>query len=628
MSSTTQPPKAHVERRSDVRRRSDRARSHAAERALLLAHSLAAANYQNRTEKEGIRQFLNCIQLVLQEPLAVLVLRKDPGQQDDFIVLYHTLLDPLVKTHFETYLFEEFSAYAVEHNLFVPAHQFSDRVFKIHAHYYVALIRLIDFDREINHPSKFEFVLNSHQDAQLREYLSYFSDRSHLLSYFVSDELSQAFDSRAQARYWSEGKIKLRELSTDLHYDFMGEQQYGIDYEIFFQDQFEKIKLLFDDAYEAIRDSSLLKYNDIQPPNIMFALRMFDRTNPRVANSDYPQGIYPYGVRGLIPKKQRQEMTRALETLRRMQRDRQFERLKYDAKARRFYFPKPKQRRTLYDQLTEDDFPANGNACFGGDSEFFWQKILSDEDFEKIFCEIEQGYGDRARALSDMVFCSGVVSVAQNPFTETRGMRMCYEKWMNGERDTDYRRLVYYHYLMSMAAPGAGSVSALITPGRVGGCAWFSMGFCFTDKEPEQDRWLKCYHFYHNVATYFTRSIRISAKRLYLKELKSLFYQLIDIAIPTSYPNLGLEYYVEMINPYCRLLCRVYPFRQILLQHVPEPELTGGKDEFYAVIRGKPLFFRVQLVDNPYFESTTDATYVRMDEVVDSLGGHQFNKVN
>lgn len=619
MTDSSAPQARQAERRQSPRRGNDVLRTEAAERALMLAQSLIGTNYQNRSERDGIRNFIACMQLALQEPMAIVLLRRHP-QSEDYLVLYHTLLDPLGKDHFESYLHTAFTSKVVDDNLLLPAAELGNRVFNIHANYYLMLFRLINYENDINKPPQYHCVNSDSGDIQIEEYLRYFSSNSHILPQFVSDAMTRAFDRRALSPNWRKGKIWRQEQSVKLDYDFFSTSETEFDLDPFFQSHFRKISKIFDESYESIRDSPLLKINQFQPPNIMFSVRMFDRTTARMSKLCKGEaGAYNYGVRGLVPKAQKRDIRAALETLRRIQKDPRFEAYRCDRVEQRFYFPKPALNHLSYEQLTEGDFPLGGNANFGGDSEFFWRLIESDEGFERLCRELESPYGDDARALSDSVFTSGFISVATDPFVKSRAMRLSHKKWIAGDRDLDYRRLVYYHYLLSMAAAGAGSMSALVLPGRVGGSVWFTLGYFFTDQEPYHRRWQNCYHFYHNVATYFIRSIRGSGKRLYLKEMRRLFKRLIGEAIPAFYDGLRVEQYGTLINAYFTLMCRVYPFAKVQVQQLGGAVNHDAEHVLTCEILRRRYQFAVYLSDNPYFESTTGASYLSLAEVMAAL---------
>lgn len=620
MTDTTISRPRQKERRNALRRHDDVLRAEAAERALLLAQSLIGANYQNRSERDGIRNFISCIQLVLQEPMAVVLLRRQSQDAAEYLVVYHTVLDPLVKDHFEEHLHTSFDSYVRKHNLFIPAEKINNKVFNIHTDYFVMMFRLVNFEREQGNPAEYHCLDNDSDDVQISEYLRYFNSSSQVLPHFVSDSMVKEFDKRSSGEYWHKGKIWRREQHVNLDYDFIASANSSIDFGRFYDEQFKKISAIFDESYESIRDSPLLKSNQFQPPNIMFCLRMFDRTTERMSELCKSQdGAYKYGVRGLIPKSQKRDIRAALKTLRQIQQDPSFEQFRCDPVAERFYFPKPTSNNITYQQLSEADFPPSGNAVFGGDSDFFWRMIDSEENFDVVCQEIEHAYGDQARAISDSVFCSGFISVANDPFIRARAMRLTHKKWIQGPRDIDFRRLVYYHYLMSMAAPGGGSMSSLVLPGRVSGSVWFTLGYYFTDQEPQHRRWLNCYHFYHNVATFFIRSIRGSAKRLYLAELKHLLHRIVNEVLPAMYGEIGIEKYLLLINAYFTLMCRVYPFALVELQHSSAALNASARERFDCEILGVNYHLIVVLKDNPYFESTTGATYITAETVASVL---------
>lgn len=608
----------------------------AQERGLLLCNSIAIENYRDRGEKQGVRGFLNRLQLLMQEPMVVAVLSEvtiSPDESEKFAgkhfrVLFHTMLDPLWKEQFEIRLRdEEFQGFTLNDYFYLPFAKAKGKVIKIHNDHHALFFRM-DL-KNIDTNTRLPFILyNEHDNVSLREFLKHFREDSILHNALVSDGLSLEFDKRASDKHWQNGRIILREPDTDLSYDF---GLSGLDPQAascFYSDCHNKISEIFNVCYQKVYKSSLIKLNDLQPPNLMFAVRFFDSTEKRFSGSGARDPLYPYGVRAVIPELQRQDFLHSLNLLGDLQKDHRFRDFWRNKESGVFHFPKPLSRSRKYCDLTSKDFPQGGNHRFMGSDEFFWEMLNSSGGVESIVEEMKLPYSLEARPLSDIVFSGGFVRIAPEPYAASRGVRLNYSACIRGPQSADYRRTVYYHYLMSMAARGGGSVSSLLVPGIVNGTPWFSMGYYFSSGEREHQRWLNCYHFYHSVARSFIRGIRIRLRKLYLDELTRIYASAVRVSLPRDHPHLMLEKYPGMVNPYFRLLCRVYPYDLVQLEFLAKeryPDLLELKEDereqgvHELVLSGQRFYFRVYTQANPYFESFTEAKYHSLSLLIEKL---------
>jgi len=570
------------------------------ERLSLMKHSLLSTNYQNQNTKIGVRRLLNRLLAMIQGHTIIVVLEKRE-QEKDYRVLFHTMHDPLWKSMFEEKL-SEIGIVEGDH-IYLKHSDHQEHLHKIFDDIFLAFINV---DLPINYSPSFEFI----QNAILKDFfVTYFltdfqNDKDLLYALCKSDSIAEKFKRRGEK--WENGRYKihhpdLEHKNLPIQWPSKWERKHKNWPEDFYNEHFEKISTLFDEQYQQIYDSPLLSNNLTTIPNIIFSIRMFSREKERYSGKTESEGHYLYDVRTIIPKTQQEHI------------------------------------RQVFKDMEKSHFK---DKYFNGAHEFFWQEIKngskSDERIEKILEDMQSPYGYGARALSDMIFSGGFVRIATDPFPENGIYRLHKTLWDEAQRlfsgtDTytkeeyekfiDYRRMVYHYYMTAAMTPKGKGTEVFLAPGLVGGSPWCSLAFLINKENDDHQKWIDCFHFYHDIHQLIMHNLRNSLKRHFLKEIAELMSDLTKSLTKKHFGKRQIEDFGYNFNIRAEYLSRIYPFRLIQLIYC-EPNTKGI--EYELELKFNNHFFEIRLSDNPFFTKNTVYNFLNEDEVTVALqNAHQ-----
>lgn len=573
------------------------------ERVSLVRNSLLSSNYQNRWDRVGMRQVINRLFMFIQEPSVLVFLRKNTGSIEDhsYTAVYHTLQDPLWKSHFETFLSEHVGILAGDH-IMVDPKEFSGQFFRLSdsIHILFFYIEIIDYiPRFFYDNERISFA-----ERGIDFLLGSFQSDSRLHDFFINEMVEEEISN--QSRYWNNGSLVNQ--FTDISLGF----EPGIDASLF-SECYESFLHIFDVTYQRIYNSPLISQFKKNPPNILFFVKQYSNEFGRYhgrSGGDTP--YYSHGVRMIIPDSQLLHIEKALSTI-----------SKCDADNNSFCFPVETvdMKGGVY-VYTPTGRTVKRPRFKGGDDDFFWRLIKTPEGRKEILNDMAANFGPKARSLSDPVLESGYVHFKHHPFEEGRSNRLEANVISEGSTSRDYRRLVCYHYVMHMMAPiykaahgtqAAEELSAILVPGYAGGATWFSMGFLSLNKRAPHDRWLDNYHFYHSVCHYLARGVRSKLRYLYLNKIKEIYLKFLhdivnDLVVTDVFTPLRV---IEALNPRLKTLCRIFPFELIQFNL----DSSGIKSRCFVHKFLNRVPYAVSIVDNPYFQRQIQGIALEASEI-------------
>ena len=404
------------------------------------------------------------------------------------------------------------------------------------------------------------------------------------------------------------------------------------DADSFFESHYREILSIFDREYQRISDSPLLKPEGQALPDIIFFLKQYSQTEKRYRGpyGNHPEGCYRHSVRTIIPRQKREHLRKAFLMLARSEVDEEHAYLAKDrGKPIDLFF------------LKKDKDPQKKDANVRGDA-FLWQLLVDAEDREAnidlIINEMCAPFGPKARSMSDPVLETGYVQIKQDPFADGGSHRleqdivksiMAHPDMKADALPRDYKRLVYYHYAMSMMAPipHEGMLSAILVPGHVGGAIWFCTGFLSRpNAQNSQSCWLDNYHFYHSICLYIVRGVRHKVRALYLQHIQKVYISSTrlfaeNIAHKKSFKPHALA---KVLNPELEKLTRVYPFCKVEFLNVPANDTDSFKEQHIGQFNFFHKFlgvwnYAVVLSENPFFHLDIQGIYLAPTEVQEKL---------
>jgi hypothetical protein len=681
------------------------------ERIILVRNSLLSAHYQTRWTEVGVWQVLNRCFLFLQRPTAIVLLDKQCGNGHRRI-LYHTLADPLWKSDFERWLNtddpedEGLGLGAVRFSQLPPAEQAKctlsaggprERYILDHALFLPDTIAdpdpdpdpgprprprgvslfgdaepraiFVSIDTSPNEKPKYRPL--SLSECGLNEHLfETVFNAAHTKRLQIPKHISKHLQSLGEQ--WADGKMKPDNIP--LTFDdappggislktFLDPQNAGHG---FFERQHEAIRDIIERQYSKIFESPLLSPTQQNPPNIFFFVKSFTNDFRRFVHvrekQDPKKCIYAHSVRAVLPPSQRDHLAHAF--------------LNFYAQCAELPDSDPTVAASYCMQsVTRDsqDVPyayAQQNAQGQmhrflnsiGDDSFFWEELAAAardtkerpaETLKDIFERMEKPFGQWARSITDPVLESGYLHIKTHPFSSSAQERV-HKSLLNNRESNDYRRLVYYHYALSLMTPHDLEISALLIPGYVGGCPWLCIGFLTpTPKGPSSDhparaeapekdrnRWNDNYHFYHSVSRYVVRGIRSKIKDHYLDEIGYWYTEIGAQILSEAFERQGtaekgpslhtlLQELPRQVNPAYRALARVFPFVLIVVSfgkgavHNPSvdhiADTTGTVAEFALNVFNTPSQLIVRIKNNPYFVRKIDRRFVTKEDVQETL---------
>jgi len=588
------------------------------ERAILIRNDLLSANYQNRYLQTGIRQVLNRLLVCLQEPYVIVILSKSE-KKDKYQILYHTFFDPLWKDHFENFLIDEEKGIGKleEDWIYVDRKKYKKSIFKIFDKEYIMLFK-VDFSlniprfiirirKQLEHDKKFDEV------SALKSLLT---EKTKQL--YLSENLSGQF--RSKENCWKNGKIIINDKCSNYQHNKLNDE--------IIKKQFEEISRIFNEEYKRILDSPLLSPSGKNPPNIIFFLKNYIQDQPRYHGKNGKlKGCYTYNVRVVIPDMQKDNIRHTLQALSECE-------IKTKGDDKYFKFPiytvSKDGEKCIYEKTGKEE----ENKIFPGDDSFFWEEIKTPEGREKIIGVMESSFGIKARSLSDPTLSSGYVYINHNPFSNGGTNRLEDSEKDKGKDSDNYRRLVSYHYIMSLMASADGDISGITVPGSVNGSTWFCMTFLSKNNQDEQERWLDNYHFYHSICHYTIRGIRRRLKNRYLEAIGEIYFNYIG-SVVTKYIEksnnelknkaIGDNYIdfqkdvCDYINNDLLIMARIYPFNALEFTVMPRNsnKFPEKENDFYHEIlsRFKCL---VVIKDNPFF-IRDESNFLKKKEIRNTL---------
>ena len=685
------------------------------ERITLVRNSLLSAHYQTRWTEVGVWQVLNRCFLFLQRPTAIVLLDAPCGAGHRRI-LYHTLADPLWKSDFETWLVTDapeglgairFSCLSesdraactrsagmtparrvLDDTLFLPKPIADRRGVPLFGDSEIrAIFVSIDTSPNKEKPHYRPLALSEYRlDEELFDTVF---NAAHTKRLRLPEHISQHLQDLGEQ--WADGRMKHDTIPLTFEDAPPGDisiktflqkdndrrkyaEQPGRPY-AFFERQHEAIRGIIERQYSKIFESPLLSPNQQNPANIFFFVKSFTNDFRRFVHvrevQDEKKCIYAHSVRPVLPPSQRAHLANAF--------------LNFYAQCADFPDRDPKVPASYRLQSVTRDSPDvssitdpglpyayaaqddQGKMCrFArsiGDDSFFWEELdaaAHDKDrrpphkaLNDIFERMEAPFGQWARSITDPVLESGYLHIKTYPFSSNAQERV-HKSLLDNPESNDYRRLVYYHYALSLMTPHNHNISALLVPGYVGACPWLCVGFLTPTPEaassdnqarseaPEHDtqRWNDNYHFYHSISRYIVRGIRSKIKDHYLSELGYWYTEIGAQILSEAFEQQGidkkgpslrtlLQELPRRVNPAYRALARVFPFVLIVLSFGKGAAKTRSADRSQdagSTISERPMrVFNTQsqlivsIENNPYFVRKIKRRFLTIEDILLTL---------
>lgn len=600
-----------VDRRQVIRRENDIERiqnyKNNIERITLTRLSLLMADYGNRHDNSVIRRFMNRLLAMTQdgESHRIILVLDQSSENQDYRLLYHTMHDHLWKETFESILLRRKTTYLSsgckkkpgENHIFFQHDRYHDYACPFFQNIYLIFMEAFFIDKNDSSKETFRCRFIKKKKLNIQFSLPTLLDElqnqdSTLYEIYSPDVLKRKLNKRQEK--WDNGHYETP--CPDPSYEKLPdncitewEQNYrtnnGALSQNFYDYHLKEVEKIINAEYIKICRSSFLWNETFNVSNIFFSVRMFSRDSKRFPTANNKNGTYPYDVYTIIPEQQYSHLSSALSRL-----------TKRSHKGKRFK----------------------------GRDDFFWREIKSLKGRKKILSETQTRWGDYARALSDMTYNGGFVRLAMHTFPENSANRLGNNIWEKAQDKElsdkilredpeflDYRRIVYHHYIMSLATPHATDAKLFLIPSMIGGSPWCCMAFLLHAQNNDlHQTWVNGYIIYHDIYKQVIHNIGSEVTTLYMDELRNLYYEILLYAFDNK-ESFDASDFIYQFNLRTKYLCRIYPFQQVILKKNPNTDKKNPRE----------LDFIINLNDNPYFSKSTDYAFLDCSKIKNHFAG-------
>ncbi len=337
--------------------------------------------------------------------------------------------------------------------------------------------------------------------------------------------------------------------------------------------QLELLEGILNKAYRDVCETPLVCNKGKTPPNLFFFVRYYGETCKRFENGLESQknDPYPYSLKICLPKKQKKHVKKTFESIAKKSKanwnksktegDWDYSYQDNILKEYKDIFGKPKPEK---------------NSCYPDDEldALFWYEVQENTNgIDNIIKYLQKPFGSDARSFVDPAMVTGYIHYRSGVFSENGKERVSKGEWEKGFGSDDVRRMVYFHYLLSAAAPESHyeNLGTMTVPLNIAGQPFVSLVQAIVTKDEtdldytDKVSWPRNFHFFTDIARHCVRKLRYHSKRHYLNEIEQIIKLVFEKNIEISEVGDKRKVYIDMekvqimINKYLRLLCRVWP---------------------------------------------------------------------
>ncbi len=376
--------------------------------------------------------------------------------------------------------------------------------------------------------------------------------------------------------------------------------------------QLELLEEIVNRVYKGVCQTPLICNKGKIPPNLFFFVRYYDGEHSRFKNGllkskNLP---YPYSLKMMVPKLQREHFEQALEHIGKHAK----QKIERGKRMWEYDFPQMKE----YQEMFKRDVLYEKNSCYPQeelDKEFWLQ--LNREEYSEIVDGLEKPFGRGARSFVDPAMMTGYIHYRSGVFSENGSERLKKSTWDKKFKSPDVRRLVYFHYLLSAAAPNSNyqNLGAMTVPLNIAGQPLISLVQATVTKDEEKpdytDRvsWPRNFHFFSDIARHCVRKLRYHSKVKYKRQIEEVVFTIFEKhMVLTKERKIRADFILiqDEINHQLELLCRVWPYPIIkinLFKNIPEDMFKS--ENYVPIVRAEDDFVGVvfKMHSNPFFES-------------------------
>lgn len=372
--------------------------------------------------------------------------------------------------------------------------------------------------------------------------------------------------------------------------------------------------------YKDLSKTPLIRNKDKIPPNLFFFVRYYDI--PETINRSHRKGknktspACPYSLKIIIPPLQREDLASALKIISDSKRDRKKEYWLY-----------------RYDGVVEK------NSCFpdGKLDDEFWDEFetakkdkKTKEVIEKMIDELQEPFGKGARSFVDPALASGYIHFKKGVYKSGGAERLDETTRDMGFESVDVKRQVYLHYLLSASAPSSSfkNLSTTTIPLNVQNEPYVAIVQSMIDEKSDKANWPRNYHFFSDIARHCVRKLRYYSRREFRKQVELVFFDTFKNNIKLKkdgYLDVPFEIIKKELNHAFLLLCRVWSYQQVFVvflrgEHDPKCNLVSMFDS-----QKQGIVVNFKCSPNPYFgggrlrelknKSVNDNFYISEEDV-------------
>lgn len=585
---------------------------------LTLVEQALQSNYsRKKLDRVSLCQFVNRLLLLTQKPRIFLFYKKDK-KKGGWVYSFSTHGDVLYKKQFEEQIKDQLHHqidggyfYKRPKNPIWPSEpqEIADTGFGI---IIVAIkVQISKTGREVifTSPSK-QDIKNSIIDN--REYTLL----NKLWGSFLGSEFSKTLGVEARL------KKKLEQIGSNpvAEKNPIGTFSHNnIDYtvsssdKIFINEQLDYLSKIINNCYKDVCETPLICNQGKTPPNIFFFVRYYD--SPDTINR-FKDGLkignehYPYSLKIIIPKAQREHLLTTLKSIAESNINEMqscVNTWNYNYKLLAGYeelYPKRNYESDSCYPVPELDFE-------------FWQRLKQGQ-FDKILNDLQEPFTQEARSFVDPSLMTGFIHYRSGVYQESGLERVTEKAQKLGFESPDIRRLVYLHYLFSAAAPDSNheNLGTMTVPLNVANQPYVAVVQAIVTQDENNpnytDRitWPQNYHFFTDVARHCVRGIRYHSKITYLQQIEKVVYGTFEKFLEVSSVTeiyINLDAAQNQINKELTLLCRVwpYPYVSIKIRQKVRQTTENYIPIIHVMDETTGLYFNI--MDNPFFKNSRNS---------------------
>ena len=365
----------------------------------------------------------------------------------------------------------------------------------------------------------------------------------------------------------------------------------------FINDQLENLEQILNLVYHDVCETPLVCNKGKIPPNLFFFVRYYEEETCERFKDGIKGEIndpYPYSLKICLPEEQKKHIKKALEIIAEKSEP------EWDDESGKgsWKYNYSKDLLAAYDEIfkKDDSIKSEENSCYPDKKldDAFWDQLRKGE-FDEITRDLQKPFGENARSFVDPAMVTGYIHYRSGVFSENGQERVKYKEWKQKYESLDVRRMVYFHYLLSAAAPESNyeNLGTMTVPLNVAGQPFISLVQAIVTKDEtdldytDKVSWPRNFHFFTDIARHCVRKIRYHSKRYYLEQIEKIVSDVFDESIRIDEVGdrrgvyIDLEYVQDRINKSMRLLCRVWPYPIVSIEIVKN--IPKNMDNTYFV---------------------------------------------